>query len=175
MAANRAFVKAKGRRILLKSPARRHKGSFGNRTAPIFAIMKRNGKMRLSVDVSKKAKSGKERSMMHPLYSAILLVFLGFAVASSARADAGWTDLGPVLELTPGIHGRYVVKIGVAQNQSGCREKQMFYQDYSDRGADQMYRALLEAISAGKQVRVYVTGGCELNGHSQISSVTVVK
>lgn len=112
--------------------------------------------------------------MPRPLRPAMFLAFLGLAVASSARADAGWTDLGPVLELTPGIQGRYVVRIGVTKNQSGCREKQMFYQDYSDLGADQMYRALLEAISAGKKVRVYVTGGCELNGHAQISSVTVV-
>lgn len=113
--------------------------------------------------------------MTRPVWAAMLLAVLSLAVVSSARADAGWTDLGHVLELTPGIQGRYVVKIGVTQNQSGCREKQMFYQDYSDRGADQMYRALLEALSAGKQVRVFVTGGCELNGHAQISSVTVVK
>ena len=66
----------------------------------------------------------------------------------SARADAGWTDLGPVLELTPSIQGRYVVKIGVTQNQSGCRDKQMFYQDYSDRGADQMYRSYFLKRSA---------------------------
>ncbi len=112
--------------------------------------------------------------MTRSLCSATFSAFLLFAVAPSARADAGWTDLGPVLELTPSIQGRYVVKIGVTQNQSGCRDKQVFYQDYSDRGADQMYRALLEAISSGKKVRVYVTGGCELNGHSQISSVTVV-
>lgn len=112
--------------------------------------------------------------MTHPLCSALFLAFLSFALASSARADSGWTDLGPVLELTPGIQGRYVVKIGVTKNQSGCREKQMFYQDYSDRGANEMYLALLEAIGAGKKVRVYVTGGCELNGHAQISSVTVV-
>ena len=112
--------------------------------------------------------------MTRHLCVAMVLAFLGIAVAVSARADAGWTDVGPVLELTPSIAGRYVVKIGVTQNQSGCREKQMFYQDYSDKGADQMYRALLEAIGAGKNVRVFVTGGCELNGHSQISSVTVV-
>ena len=112
--------------------------------------------------------------MRHPYCAAVFLAFLGFAVASSARADAGWTDVGPVLELTPSIHGRYVVKIGVTQNQSGCREKQMFYQDYSDRGADHMYRALLEAIGSGKKVRVFVTGLCELQGHSQISSVTVL-
>jgi hypothetical protein len=112
--------------------------------------------------------------MTHPFRTALILAFLGIAVASSARADAGLTDVGPVLELTPSIQGRYVVKIGVTQNPSGCREKQMFYQDYSDRGADHMYRALLEAISSGKKVRVFVTGLCELQGHSQISSVTIV-
>lgn len=113
--------------------------------------------------------------MAHPHCSIVLLALLCLAAVSGARADAGWTDAGPVLELTPSIAGRYVVKIGVTQNPSGCREKQMFYQDYSDVGADQMYRALLETISVGKNARVFVTGGCELNGHSQISSVTVVR
>lgn len=113
--------------------------------------------------------------MARPLISVMLLTTLSFAAISNARADSGWTDAGPVLELTPSVAGRYVAKIGVTQNPSGCREKQMFYQDYSDKGADQMYRALLEALSAGKNVRVFVTGSCELNGHAQISSVTVVR
>ncbi len=111
--------------------------------------------------------------MRHHLFAAVVLAFLGIAVAASAHADAGWTDGGPVQELAPSIAGHYVVKIGVAQNKSGCREEQMSYQDYSDLGADQMYRALLEAIGAGKNVRVFVTGGRELNGNAQISSVTV--
>jgi hypothetical protein len=91
-----------------------------------------------------------------------------------ALADAGWTDVGFVQELTATIAGRYVAKIAVHQNPSGCRDKQSFYQDYSDRGADKMYAALLEAVGSGKRVRVFVTGGCELNGHAQISSVSIL-
>jgi hypothetical protein len=90
-----------------------------------------------------------------------------------ASADSSWTDAGPVLGLTPSIQGRYVLKIGITQNQSGCREKRMVYQDYSDRAADHMYPALLEAIGSGKKVRVFVTGLSELQGNSQISSVTI--
>jgi hypothetical protein len=95
-------------------------------------------------------------------------------LAAPAMADAGWTDLGIVQELTATIAGRYVVKIAVNQNPSGCRDKQTFYQDYSDRGSDKMYATLLEAAATGKRVRVFVTGGCELNGHSQVSSVAIV-
>jgi hypothetical protein len=109
-----------------------------------------------------------------PAVSAVLGVLGLVAGASDAVAEAGWTDYALVTELTPTIHQRYQVTIAFSQNPSGCRDKQTFYQDYSDRGADKMYLTLLEAISSGKKVRVYVTGGCELNGHSQISSVTIV-
>lgn len=93
------------------------------------------------------------------------------AVAPEAKAEAGWTDYALVTELTPTIHQRYEVTIAVQQNPSGCREKQVFFQDYSAVGSQQMYLALLESVSSGKRVRVFVTGECGVSGYSRISSV----
>jgi hypothetical protein len=95
------------------------------------------------------------------------------AAASPALADAGWTDYALVTELTPTIHQRYEVTIAVQQNPSGCREKQVFFQDYSAKGSEQMYLALLEAVSSGKRVRVFVTGECGVSGYSRISAVGI--
>lgn len=90
-----------------------------------------------------------------------------------AVAEAGWTDYALVVELTPTIHQRYEVTIAVQQNPSGCREKQIFFQDYSAKGSEQMYLALLEAVGSGKRVRVFVTGECGVSGYSRISAVGI--
>jgi hypothetical protein len=106
--------------------------------------------------------------------AAVALGVLGVvAGAPEAVAEAGWTDYALVTELTPTIHQRYEVTIAVAQNPSGCREKQVFFQDYSARGSEQMYLALLASVSSGKRVRVFVTGVCGVSGSSQISSVAI--
>jgi len=102
------------------------------------------------------------------------LIAFGFlAVPPAALAEAGWTDYALVTELTPTIHQRYEVTIAVQQNPSGCREKQVFFQDYSARGSEQMYLALLESVGSGKRVRVFVTGECGVNGYSRISAVSI--
>jgi hypothetical protein len=108
----------------------------------------------------------------HRFLGCAALAALGsVAAAPDARAEAGWTDYALVTELTPTIHQRYEVTIAVQQNPSGCREKQVFFQDYSAKGSEQMYLALLESVSAGKRVRVFVTGECGVNGFSRISAV----
>jgi hypothetical protein len=91
-----------------------------------------------------------------------------------AFAVAGWTDYVPVAELTPTIHGRFLVKLKVSENPSGCKNKEVFYRDYDIPGSEQMYDALLKAVTSGKKVRVYVTGRCDLNGYSEISSVAII-
>jgi len=95
------------------------------------------------------------------------------AVAPAAMAEADWTYYALVAELTPTVHQRYEPTIAVAQNRSGFREKQVFFQDYSSRGSEQMYLALLESVSSGKRVRVFVTGECGVNGYSRISAVGI--
>jgi len=108
----------------------------------------------------------------HRFLGCAALAALGsVAAVPDARAEAGWTDYALVTELTPTIHQRYEVTIAVQQNPSGCREKQVFFQDYSAKGSEQMYLALLESVSAGKRVRVFVTGECGVNGFSRISAV----
>ena len=109
------------------------------------------------------------RRLSPALLGAIGLV----AWTPEAMAEAGWTDYALVTELTPTIHQRYEVTIAVQQNPSGCREKQVFFQDYSATGSEQMYLALLESVSSGKRVRVFVTGECGVNGYSRISAVSI--
>ena len=89
-------------------------------------------------------------------------------------AVSGWTEYVPVTELTPTNQGRFLVKLKVSKNPSGCSNKEIFYRDNSGPGSEQMFLALLKALEAGKNVRVHVTGKCELNGYSEISSVTIV-
>lgn len=94
-------------------------------------------------------------------------------VSFPCHATSGWTDYGYVIELQPGIHQRFKVNIDVKGNSSSCKQKQWFYQDYGLSGAREMYMALLEAVSAQKLVRVYVTGRCNLNEYSEISEVGI--
>jgi hypothetical protein len=104
------------------------------------------------------------------------LAFLAtiLTLPAAALAAAGWTDHATVTELTPTIHGRFLVELSDAGNPSGCKDKKTFYQDYGLPGSEQMFLTLLEAVASGKRVRLYVTGGCELNGYSEISSVSIV-
>lgn len=95
-------------------------------------------------------------------------------IPASAFAVAGWTDYVPVTELTPTTSGRFLVKLNNSKNPSGCKNETMFYQDYNVSGSNYMFRVLLEAVASGKMIRVYVTGRCELDGYSEISSVGIV-
>jgi hypothetical protein len=108
---------------------------------------------------------------VRPLGPAALGALVLLSATPEAVAEAGWTEYALVTELTPTIHQRYEVTIAVQQNPSGCREKQVFFQDYSAKGSEQMYLALLESVSSGKRVRVFVTGECGVSGFSRISAV----
>jgi hypothetical protein len=103
------------------------------------------------------------------------LALAGIAVLlpTSLLAGSGWTGFAPVVELTPTAQYRYIVRIDVSENPSGCRNAEYFFQDYSAAGSDQMFRTLLSAVEAGMYVRVYVTGKCDLDGNSEISSVSI--
>ncbi len=109
------------------------------------------------------------KRLRHYGFAACLIV-----PGAEALADAGWTDYVPVRELTPTIHERFIVRLAASENPSGCRSKEYFYQNYEIRGSDKMFHVLLEALASGHQVRVYVTGRCDLKGYSEISSVTIV-
>ncbi len=102
----------------------------------------------------------------------LLLTLLLSAPASAG--NAGWSATATVAELTPSAQHRYTVRLNLSENPSGCRSPDTFYQDYSATGAEQMFHTLLEAVASGKQVRVYVSGRCELNGYAELSSVTIL-
>lgn len=101
----------------------------------------------------------------------LLMVLILFSY--SASATSGWTAYGRVIELVPTIHHRFKVNIDVKGNNSACKEKQWFYQDYDISGAREMYLTLLEAVSSNKSVRVYVTGRCNINEYSEISELGI--
>lgn len=97
-----------------------------------------------------------------------------FFYAGTVHAGSGWTDYVSVDELKPtGLH-YYLVRLEVNKNPSGCTDKQWFFQDYKIPGSDKMFLILLEALKTGMRVRVYVTGKCNLHGHSEFSSISVI-
>lgn len=88
-------------------------------------------------------------------------------------AASGWTSPSPVAELMATGGNGFRFELEDAKNPSGCRNKTVFFRDYDLPGTEQMYDTLLAALTTGKRVRVYVTGTCDLNGYSNISSVSI--
>lgn len=101
------------------------------------------------------------------LLTAVLFVpTMGFAAS-------GWTTPSPVTDLTATGGNGFRFELEDAKNPSGCSNKTVFFRDYDLPGSGQMYDTLLAALTTGKRVRVYVTGTCDLNGSSNISSVSI--
>lgn len=107
------------------------------------------------------------RRLILKLFSLSLLMNI-----SPLQADAGWTDIGNVVELVPTSRHYYEFSLSVTSS-SGCRNKSWYYQDYASRGAQQMFDTLLEAVRSGLRVRVFVTGVCNIDGYSEISSISI--
>ena len=107
--------------------------------------------------------------------AAIVIALHALLFPQYAQAKAGWTDYVSVAELVPTGRHYFEVRLPVKENPSGCRDKIWFYRDYSSSGSEKMFEVLFEGIKSGVQVRVYVTGVCNLNGYSEISSVSVVR
>jgi hypothetical protein len=106
----------------------------------------------------------------------IAITFCFILIAySQAWGSSGWTSYGSVNELNPTTFKRFLVRINVASNPSSCKNKQIFYHYYSGAGSEYMFYTLLEAVTSGKNVRVYVTGVCDLDGYSEISKVSIVQ
>jgi hypothetical protein len=66
------------------------------------------------------------------------------------------------------------VRLEVNKNLSDCTDKKWFFQDYKTPESDKMFLMLLEALKTWIRVRVCVTGKCNLNGHSEFSSFSVI-
>ncbi len=104
----------------------------------------------------------------------VMVVCALFSLPMPVVAGSGWTEHAPVAELIPTIHGRFLVKLKVNDNSSGCREKETFNLGYGIAGSEQIFQTLLEAVASAKMVRVFVTGKCEISGYSEISSVGIL-
>jgi len=109
--------------------------------------------------------------------SALSIIAGCLAISASATVDAasGWTDYAQVTEITPTNRHYYTVRLSVKDSPSGCKDETGFFQDYGDRGAEQMFFTLLEALKSRLKGRVYVTGRCNLEGYSEISSVGITR
>jgi hypothetical protein len=103
--------------------------------------------------------------------AAIISAIPALLLPHFAQAEAGWTDYVNVAELVPTGRHYYEVRLPVRKNPSGCRDETWFYRDYSSSGSDKMFDLLLEGVKSELRVRVYVTGICNINGYSEISSV----
>lgn len=104
----------------------------------------------------------------------ILIAASCFSFSPIATAKSGWTDYVGVAELLPTSRHYYEVRLPVRKNPSSCREEKWFYINYDSPGADQMFEVLLEGVKSDLQVRVYVTGICNLKGYSEISAISVI-
>lgn len=96
------------------------------------------------------------------------------AFPAFVHAEAGWTDYAAVTELIPTSRHYYELRLPVDKNPSGCRNTSSFYQDYGINGSDQMFSTLLTSLEAGKRVRLYVTGKCNLNGYAEFTAVGIL-
>jgi len=108
-----------------------------------------------------------------------LSYFLSFtiyilALPPLAKAEAGWTDYTRISELVPTSRHYYEVQLSVKKNPSGCTNNTWFYQEYELKGSDKMFETLLEGLKSGNQVRVYVTGKCNINGYSEFNAVGII-
>ena len=105
-----------------------------------------------------------------------LITIGAIAITSSnlVHAGSGWTDHATVAELIPTDRRYYKFRLPVSENPAGCRDDEWFYQDYGSSGSDKMFHLLLEGLKSNLRLRVYVTGKCNLDGYSEISSVSIV-
>jgi hypothetical protein len=101
-------------------------------------------------------------------------VFLPVFMATTVSAGvAGWTEPASVITLEANDLARFVVRLDVDKNASGCRDPNWFYADYGRSGSALMYQTLLEAFLHERKVRLYVTGVCDLKGYSGISAARI--
>ena len=106
--------------------------------------------------------------------TSIIIGIVTILFSHLAHSGAGWTDYVTVAELIPTSRHYYKFKLPVKKNPSGCKEGNWFYQNYSSRGSDKMFDSLLEGIKSRLRLRVYVTGICNLDGYSEISSIGII-
>jgi len=103
---------------------------------------------------------------------AIAIGICSLLLPGLSSAGAGWTDDVKVIELIPTGRHYYEVHLKVRNNPSGCRDKDWFYINYGGHGTDKMFDLFIDGLKSSLRLRVYVTGICNINGYSEISSVS---
>ena len=97
-----------------------------------------------------------------------------FLATNVSAGEAGWTQPAGITALEANQQGRFTLRLNLNKSASGCRSADGFYADYGRDGSELMYQTALEALSNQRRVQVYVTGGCDLDGYSAISSVRIL-
>jgi len=105
-------------------------------------------------------------------YIPIAIGICALLLPGLSSAGAGWTEDVKVIELIPTGRHYYEVHLVVRKNPSDCREEDWFYLNYEAPGADKMFDLFIDGIKSSLRLRVYVTGICNVNGYSEISSVS---
>lgn len=95
-------------------------------------------------------------------------------VANAHAGVAGWTQSAAIKSLEANQQGRFILRLNLQKSASGCRSVDGFYADYGRDGSELMYRTALDALQNQLRVQVYVTGGCDLDGNSAISSIRIL-
>jgi hypothetical protein len=104
-------------------------------------------------------------------YIPILAGICALLLPGASPAAAGWTGDVKVIELIPTGRHYYEIKLEVKKNPSDCREENWFYLNYAAPGADKMFDLFVDNIKSALRLQIYVTGICNVNGYSEISSV----
>lgn len=103
-----------------------------------------------------------------------IIVVCVFLTANGWAGEAGWTQPAAIKTLEAGQQGRFILRLNLSKSASGCRSVDGFYADYGRDGSELMYKTALDALQNQLRVQVYVTGGCDLDGNSAISSVRIL-
>lgn len=100
---------------------------------------------------------------------------VGVVLATQVWAgEAGWSQPATIKSLEASQQGRFILRLHLGKSVSGCRSADGFYADYGRDGSELMYETALEAMRNQFKIQVYVTGGCDLDGYSAISSVRIL-
>lgn len=105
------------------------------------------------------------------LYSIIFALTLFSGVV---MAESGWTSSTQIKEITATTAGKFIIHANPEKNPTDCKDEEMFFLNYGLPGSDKVYKLLLDAAVSQLNVKLYITGRCELFGMSELSKASIV-